>query len=432
MRYVLVVLLLIIGATPAAARDLSLGEALTLAQQHSLALKKASAETQAARQSLQSALAERHPTLSLTALALYVDDIATLDIDLSPGPSFSRQIGTRESYQTDIRVGVPLYTGGRISAGIGGARSARDYYVALELAGLDRVRYQVRKEYLTLLAAHRLVETALASLQRTRIISTDITAMYKAGAADSVDLLQARLAVTQAQFGHERALIERRSAEIRLLVLLGLDPGEPLNLTTWPGPPVLPEEPQPVPATRPELLAADAGIRLSESRVDLAASEYLPNLSAFAGYSYGRPNLDRFNNTWNDYFTFGGQLSWSLNLFKNRSRRSAAFHGVQAARRERTRLGEQLDVQARLAYEQLKLSHIRYLSARDEYEITSESYRLACEKHKEGLLSSNRLLEIETTLTAAQSNLAAALANFYIAAAEYYYAIGSDELERGM
>jgi len=48
------------------------------------------------------------------------------------------------------------------------------------------------------------------------------------------------------------------------------------------------------------------------------------------------------------------------------------------------------------------------------------------------VMSSNRLLELETTLTQAESSLATAVADYYIAESGYLYAIGSENLGKGI
>jgi outer membrane protein TolC len=230
----------------------------------------------------------------------------------------------------------------------------------------------------------------------------------------------------------KRAESDRRSSEIRLAVLLGLPADEKLNLTTkLPAPE--PVELTPIVASdKPELVAADMGVKMSQSSVKLSKANYFPTLSAFGGYSYGKPNLDRFNNTWNDYFTVGATLSWSFNLFgKTVHKTSQARWNLEASRQQRDNVAEQLDRGAKLAIEQVKLAYERYRNARQQYTISSNNYRLAKMKHDEGALSTNHLLEIDANLTAAEASLAAAEAEYHIAMSNYYYAVGSPELREG-
>jgi outer membrane protein TolC len=126
-------------------------------------------------------------------------------------------------------------------------------------------------------------------------------------------------------------------------------------------------------------------------------------------------------------------LTWSFNLgFKTTSKSKAASFAVEAARHRRSNVAESIDRETELALEKLKLTHRRYVTALNEYKISSDNYRLARARHQSGALSANRLLEIEAALTHAESSLAAAKVDYYIAQSGYYYAAGSDKLGKGI
>jgi len=178
--------------------------------------------------------------------------------------------------------------------------------------------------------------------------------------------------------------------------------------------------------------AAQAAVALSRAQVKIARSAYFPTISAYGGYSYGKPNLDFFNNTWNDYFTIGTQLNWSFNVGrKEYNEVQRAKHSSRAVRRERDEVAKRLKRETQLALENLRLAYQRYETAQQSHRISLDSYRLAIQKHRRGLLSSNRLLEIETDLREAEAALAVSLVDFYITESAYYYSIGSDKLKGG-
>jgi len=126
MKYFVALCLLLLTST-VCPRELSLDQALQLAEAHSHRLKEAKADLSAATESLAAARAERFPTLSLDARAGYIDNVPSLDIDIPGFVSLSRDFGTSETYQTDLRLAMPLYTGGRISSNIEMARRTESY-----------------------------------------------------------------------------------------------------------------------------------------------------------------------------------------------------------------------------------------------------------------------------------------------------------------
>lgn len=411
-------------------RAVTLPEALKLAMANSHRLQRAEANRQAAEQAWGAARGERLPTLSLNATAYYLSEVPKFDIEPVPGVSISREVGTDDNYQADVRLTLPLYTGGAISGNIELARATADLQEALKAADVDRLRYQTRVEFYRLVQASETRTAAAAAVKRAEIVSDDVAALYSAGAADSVDVLEADLAVNRSHLGIRRAEATQRSQQIRMAVLLGTDPADsivPVFNSTTPEPP---RDFAPVSQDKPELLAAASAIKQAGSRIDITQSSWFPSLSAYGGYSYGKPNLDRFNNTWNDYFTAGAALTWSFNLGGKTTRSlSAARWQLTAAEADRNQLDRDLTEQARLAFEQLGLAFDSYGIAKEEKRVASDSYRLARSRHAEGALATNRLLQLEADLTAAESQLAAALAEYNIALAGYRFAIGLDNSE---
>lgn len=432
MKYV-VVLCLMLLASLVEARELSLEQALRLAEQHSHSLKQAQAELDAANETLAATKAGRMPTLSLDARAGYISDIASLEFELPGLPTLSRDFGSNETYQADLRLSLPIYTGGRLGSAIKMAESNRQLRAASTEIDRDRLYLQVRLDYLGLQRALSMIEAARASLQRTTIIQNDLKASFAAGAADSINLLDARLAHTKAEFRLRQTEINARTYEVRLLARLGLSYSEELRLTdTLPDPTAalakLTDQ-----INRPELTAAGALVSLKVAGVESERAGWRPTLAVYSGYSYGKPNNDPFSDDWNDYFSLGANLNWSLNLGRQVSRRTAsASFALDAARNYKKQVSETISREAELAFEQLKLAHYQYLSSHLENQISLQNYGLANAAHEAGNLPANRLLEIETSLTVAQAALAAARVDFYIAQSAYYYATGDKKLGKGL
>jgi outer membrane protein TolC len=416
------------------ARDLSLPQALQLAREHSFAIKKASAQREAYDQNLKAAMAERFPTLSLTSIASYKNNVASLDLAIPGAPPIHREIGTKDVYQTDVRLSVPLFTGGKLSGGIGMASATRDYYSALENAGVDEILLTTRVAYLSLYKADKEIATAQAALKRANLMRSDVQSLYDAGAADSVDILEATLAVSNAQMRVTAMQNDRRQKEIELETLLGVDPEEQITVTDKPQPPDTSSiNYTGIAATKPELMAAKSSEEISKHLVALNKSDYFPTLSAFGGYSYGKPNIDQFHNDFNDYFVVGASLNWSFNIGGRTPHKvSMARLQAQAANNIYDQVQEQLDEQARVALENLKLTYQRYVTASTNYRVASDNYRLAHDKYTQGVLPSNRLLEIEASLSEAEATLASTQVDYYIVASQYYYVTGSAQLEKGL
>ncbi|MCM2271974.1 MAG: TolC family protein [candidate division Zixibacteria bacterium] len=423
----------LVVATSVPARELTLEQALELASRHSFSLQKARALTDAASADHRAARAERFPTLSAIGNGTYISDVSTLNIPLPTGQSLEREVGTHENYQADLRLNLPLFTGGRISGGIALARASQELHAALESADQDKIAYLTRLEYFGLYRTTELRKVAEASLHRADVISRNVHSLYEAGAADSVALLDAQLALIRAQLAVEQATTNRRISELRMLTMLGLPYAESLSIDAVISSPTQVSPDALVAPDKPELLAAEASTQVAAAKYRVSKAEYFPTIAAFGGYSYGKPNLDRFGNSWNDYFTAGATLTWSFNVGGRTANRSrAAAHSLEASRSERDQVLETLTREANLAAEQLKLAYTRYQTSLREFQISEDHFRLAQGQHSDGVLSSNRLLEIEADLTASEASLAASLMDYYIAQSGYFYTTGSENLKKGI
>ena len=433
MKY-LVVLLFILSAANVSARQITLESALQMAEKHSHSLKATQANLNAAEQTVTAARSERFPTLSLDARAGYVDDIPSLDLSLPGLPPISREFGSNDSYQTDLRLSVPLYTGGRLSSAIKQAESGRDYRQALDLAEQDNLYLATRIEFLQLCQALKIREAVAASERRIQILRDGITARLEAGVADSVDLLEVRLAAAQVKSRSNQTATAVRSAEIKLLTRLGLPDNEQLE------PVVTLTDPRPheVSTTTPtdilpRLRASAAMISREQATLANRRAAFYPTLGVYAGYSYGKPNTNPFSDKFNDSYTVGAQLQWSLNLGGgNTAKRNSAAHTLESAHQQHDQLSETLKRESRLAFEQWQLSLSNFTTAQDERNIARDNFRLAQAQHDNGSIISNRLLEIENSLAEAEARLAAARVDYYIAQSIYFYTVSDDRLRKGL
>ena len=433
-KVALTVMSSLIVASSVGARELTMRQAIDMARQHSFELKRRQALSDAAGSILSASKADRLPTLSAEVMGSVKDEVASLTLQPAPGIVIHNDLGSKQVFQTDLRLSLPLYTGGRLSSSIDIAHADQKVQQAMVKASDNEVLLTTQVEYLSLFMADTLMASAQAALDRANIVYNDVESMYAAGTADSVDLLEARLAVSEAQLSLDEASTRRRQSEIRVDLLVGLKPDEPINLVdAIPEPSMGELKLIPVQPGKPELQVAQYTVTRLDKERKQASSRLLPTLSAFGGYSYGKPNQDMFNKTWNHYFIAGAKLNWSLNLgFSDAKRVKAAAARYRSGEMEQDRIAEQLDREANLAYESLSLAYRKYTTAHERRQIASDNYRLARQRQKEGTIPTNRLLEIEKSLTQAEAAVAASLADFYIARAGYYYAIGSDKLEKGI
>lgn len=433
MRYYLIgfaLLLTLAENLPAQTRSIiTLDEAQRLSAEHSYAIKAAHSDSLAAIADMRAAQASRLPTASLNAVSFYIDELQTLDL-----PFGALEAGSHDNYQADLRLNLPLYTGGRISSQVKIQKAqawARGY-------GLTAKRFEnayiTRRAYLSLLTAQALGKASVASLERVRLIRQDVQNLYSSGLADSSDILDAELAHEKAIRANDERAVSAANAGANLARLLGLPSDAEILLTdSIPLPGISAYGNQAPPEIeRPEISAQEARVNAANSAISLTRAAYFPRLNGYGGYSVGKPNRNFLDNVWNDYWTAGLNLTWEFNLGGQSLRN--VFSARQAAKSAQSALAEikeSLALQAGVALENLKLSYRSFEIASREFDIAGRQYRFGLEKQRAGGMSVNRLLELEADLTSLEQLYRVSLINFYISETEYLYAIGSPRIFGG-
>jgi outer membrane protein len=425
-------LLLLCIMASVAAKELTLSDALSRAKANSQRLRSAEAQRQAADNALRSARAERFPSLSATAIASYVNEVPTLQIALPTGPAISRNIGTHETYQTDVRLSMPLFTGGRISSGIELASASYDMTGASMDQVYSALLLETRQAVINLYRADQILLAANSSLARTKTLEKDVLSLFSVGAADSVDLLELELATTKAALQVDVAETARHSSAIVLGRLIGEDNPRSLVIVDSLPPPIDHLVDSSENQTRAELYQVWASIASAKAQRKLARSDWFPSVAVYGGYSYGKPNLDRFNDRWNDYFTAGATLSWSLNLGgKASSQMRRADYARIAYEHTEKDIRAVINQEEQLAREQTSLTSKKYAASATSVRVAEARFRLAKLQLGEGQISTNRLIEIQESLAIAEAEKASALADYHLALSQFYYVIRSIKLESG-
>ena len=410
---------------------LSLNQALDRALQTDNGLKAVGFDTLMVADYFHQAKSLRYPTLSLSAKARFINKLASIET-----PLFTKEIGSKETYQTDAQLSLPLFTGGKISSRIVAGRENLEATRAQFGAARIETAYRCRKAYFSVMAAGAMVKSTQSSLERLRLIRQDVANLFSAGLADSLDILEAASAF---EMGN-RSLTDARTAELNAADALGKIVG-----MTNPEVTIIPIE-HPAPPQKPDVIALSGQMiarpelqqmlhAISAKQASISGNKalYFPDIVGFAGYSYGKPNQDMFNKTWNDYFSAGVTLNWSFNLGGQTSKGvRAAESAVSSARMSYNDLEENLKLQARVSLNEFAKGYDQFEIASREFELAGRKFDLAKKKQKEGHLSVNRLLELEADLTASERRLEAARIAFYLAENDYLYAIGSDRLFGGI
>lgn len=430
MRTLFTLIVLLLMSSNIFSFDLTLNDAKKLALDHSFELKKAKVTSDAYNESIKVQKANRFPTLSVDAYTVYNSRIAELNMDVM-GFDLNREIGSKDVYQVDVQLAVPIYTGGKITSGINLARATFEMNKYLESATEDKVLYLVNNEYLRLKLADLMIVAAKSSFDRIKIIEKDIKTAYEAGIADSLSLVEIGMKRFEAELAVNQSETNRRYHEIILLSMLGKDLNESLTLVTPLDEPNIEEvDYNGVNDSKSELMALSQSIEINRQNRNIYKSSYYPSISLFGGFSYGKPNVDMFSGDFNDNLKVGASFNWSFNLGRQTSSRvRMSEYQITSAENEYNRIDEELNQRAKTALENLKLANQKYQTESKRFELAKQYYHLAKIQNEAGSLSSNRLLEVEHDLVISETNMQSSKVDYQIILALYNYIIGEKNNE---
>ncbi|MEM9739457.1 MAG: TolC family protein [Pseudomonadota bacterium] len=243
----------------------SLDETLALAEFSNPALSVSETDTEIAREALREARAQGRVNVTLSASAGY----ETTDSNRL----FTTQIGERSLGTAQLEASLPIYTGGRVSAGVRAAEAGID-------AADSRLEFQRQTIYFAAISAFLNVaagrETVEIRENNVRLLVEQVEAAqarFRVGFITRTDvaLAEARLAGARAGLALSEAELEGFFADFEAVT--GVAPGD---LGAVPPTPVLPidfdEALASLLATNPQLIALREDVRAASEAVQVEAS----------------------------------------------------------------------------------------------------------------------------------------------------------------
>ena len=292
---------------------LSMDESIHLALTQNPNIKIAQEKVNDAKQSIYQALGSALPSASLQGSQILDEAVRPIDNffyvpGIVPDPANPitflmsnpiLEMDMTNDYQVDLRVTQPLFTGGKIALGTLMARQGLHLVQSQHDNEMNNLSFNVIQAYLGMLVTQEFLEVANDGYETAHEFFEISQLLYDNGMISKLDLLQAEVQAanllpqkTQAENG-----VTMAAAGLRML--LGLDPGTQITLidsmSYKPGQYDLEALRSMATLNRPELKQLDISRSLSSLGVNMALSDYLPNVALSWSYSkFGDDLNDRF------------------------------------------------------------------------------------------------------------------------------------------
>jgi outer membrane protein TolC len=211
---------------PGGSRAESLQEAWAAALGANQALQAAQMGTAAAERGTAAARAERMPTVTTVNAYTWLDNTPTFRSSLplpgSPRPlTVNLPFLNREFFFSSTLANIPLYTGGRVLAGIDAAGAQARGARAEEVTAAMDLKLDVAQAYLNVLRAEKFLLLARSTVTSLKAHERDVTNLFREGIARRTDLLASQVSLARAQQRVIQASNELETARAAYNRLLG-------------------------------------------------------------------------------------------------------------------------------------------------------------------------------------------------------------------
>jgi outer membrane protein TolC len=329
----------------------------------------------AAEQRVREAVSGFLPSLNSTGSATLEEKLFELEFpSFIPGqPAEKVEVDFTRDYQLGLNLTIPLYTGGRLSAGY---RSAKYNLKSTQ----ESVRqsehvtvFNTKAAFYGCLIAQEFVRVSEQAVKDAEDLQKNVKSQYEVGLASQFDLLRSEVRVANLLPQLIQARNNSEVMKLNLKTLLGMDISIPIeiqgNLSYKPIEPDVEKSIGLAIKNRPEILQLEYQKRIAEEMWKMARAERLPTLAISGTFNFWADRLALAGNTWQDYYNVNLVLTLPI------------FNGFGPAARQ---------AQAKSAIKEIELT-LKGLKDGVKFEVSQAILKI--EEARESLLSQEKNVE---------------------------------------
>ena len=349
-------------------------------------------------------------------------------------PDAYAPFGIEDYYNYSFRVEQPVYRGRSLVTGVELGELDLELSKSAMSQTQNDIIITVHEAYYNLLKTRKFEEVAEQSVNDRKSHLKDARAYFKAGLIPKNDMLQSEVQLAGAEIELIRAknqsimaaatlntLLRRPvESEIRIEDIVKFEPSD----ISWE------ESVEQAKKNRPELKQSEIGIEQAEKNIILSRAPYLPAISVSANYlKQGDDLLAR------DYPISGGSsevktvmatLQWRFWAWGQRKNELAvAKHNVKKAEESRTELMDNIILQVRNAYLDIKEFEFNIGVTEKAIEQAEEDFRINQSRYQAQLSTTTDVLDAQTRLSRARIQYFNALYNYRISLMKLAWATGT-------
>lgn len=421
---------------PPATVTVTLDEAIALALRQNPFYLATQEKVAQAKAQVRQAASGFLPTLNAQGTDTLDEKLFVLEFpSLVPGQPPQRfSIDFTRDYQMALSFGLPLFTGGRLTAGYKqasyGLQASRE---GVRLSEQETI-FNVKRAFYTYLLAKEFSTVADESLALAEGFRNNVKNLYEVGVASKFELLLAEVQVTNLKPPSIRARNGIEVAALNLKTILGIPLDTPLEikgeLVSPPLDPVTEAVVEEAQAQRPELRQLDYQRLMAGEMLKMARGTGLPSLAIGGMYNLWSDRLMFRKVDWQNYYTISLSLNIPLfNGFDTLAKVGQSKAAIREIEWNRKGLAEMISFEVKQAVLNRAQARETLLSQEKNVEQAREAVRIAELNYTEGLATNLDVVTAQVGLRQASTNYSQALYDCVISDAQLEKALGRTRSE---
>lgn len=396
----------------AAAAELSLDDSIALALQNNPSIKMAAADKDKADWGIKENEAGKLPTLSLS--------------NSNNRSSGATGDSSSDSFNTSLRLNVPLYTGGRTEGLIDQAKSNANIATVGVAKEKEQVKLDTTTAYFSVLQNSKLVEVNQQTVDNLSEHLKNVQAQFQVGTIAKSDVLRSEVELANA----EQNLIKAKNtyevsiATFNNIIGLPLDTQNTMkdDLAYVASDISLEDSIQMADEKRPEILQSQETINGAKAGIKIADSGKLPTVTASGSQGWNGSKFPGDTNNW----SVGVSASWDVfdgGVTNAKIKEAKANMDKVNQSDQQIRTGIELEV--RQAYLNMKEAEARIDTSKVAVGKATEDLKASQAKYYAGVGTNLDVIDAQVALTQADTNATQALYDYNVNKAKLQKAIGS-------
>ncbi len=389
-----------------------------------------------ARAQVRQAVSGFLPTLNASGTDTLDEKLFTLEFpSMIPGEPPQRiAVDFTKDYQMAFSFGLPLFAGGRLTAGYKQANlGLRASQESVRLSEQETV-FNAKRAFYGYLLAREFSAVADEALRLAEDFMKNVRNLYEVGMASKFDLLRSEVQVANLKPQSIRARNSVDVAALGLKTVCGLELDTPIEvrgeLAAPPLDPVSEAIVEEALAGRPELRQIDYQRLMAGQSLKIARGSMLPTLALGGAYNVWGDALNFRKGTWQNYYTINLSLSLPLfNGFEAQARVGQSKALIRELDLTRQGLSEAIAFEVRQAVLNNNQARETLLSQEKNVEQAREAVRIAELNYAEGLATNLDVSTAQVALSQARTNHSQALYDCVISQAQLEKAVGRSRSE---